>query len=624
MVTLTRGWIVLSACLCAAGWILSWLGSLNATGYASVLLLLILGFSFWGWRERALLRGVPVWLRKSRRRFRRALPGLFVLLAVLTLIGGAIHPVSLGDALVYKFPRVLHWLSASRWHWIHTDDPRMNAVGLSLEWLWTPVLLFLKNERCLYLFNWISFLLLPGLVYSLLTEMGVSRRIAWYWMWLLPTGYCYAFQAGSVANDAFAAVFAIAAVTFALRGWKRGQVADLWISMLGAAMLSGIKQTNLPLALVWVIAMAPGIKLLLRCWVKTIPVALLAVLASVVPISYLNYLHTGSWKGFAVGPNLEIQSPLWGIAGNTFTLTAQNLLPPFFPMASKWNEAMQRVMQTDLGKHFVGFDRFGYLGRAPAELNAGIGFGISVFLAASIIGACFVKQRSSWKAPIGTVERLLHFGAWVALLAFMAKVGVFENARYLAPYYPFLLATVLRVTQGPEIARRGWWQWGAVMTALLAVLLVVTSRQRPIWPAETVLNQLGRHWPESRIVKAVKRAYSFVDQAGDAYTKLARAIPSGEKVIGYASKSGYNETELWKPFGTRTVRQVLAGDSPESVRATGVRYVVVDPTAVAESPGGIEGWLERYNAKTVSSSTVRPEPDAPPQTVYLTELKTSK
>jgi hypothetical protein len=622
MLTLTRCWIVLSACLCAAGWVLSWIGRLDKTGYGTALVLIVAAFGFWGWRERALAARFPVWLKKSKRRFRRPLPAVFLLLALLTLIGGAIHPVALGDALVYKFPRVLHWLDAREWHWIHTDDPRMNAVGLSLEWLWTPVLLFVKNERILYIFNWISFLLLPGLVYSLLTEMGVSRRVSWYWMWLLPTGYCYAFQAGSVANDAFATVFAIGSVTFALRGWKRERIGDLWVSMLAAGMLTGIKQTNLPLALLWVIAAAPGVKLLLRGWLKTIPVGLIAILSSVAPISYLNHVHSGSWKGFAVGPNLEIQSPVWGIMGNTFTLTVQNLLPPIFPMASKWNDAMHRITQTDLGKHLTGFDRFGFLGRAPAELNAGIGFGICILIGVSII-AGFRHKRGSIP-EIGRTEKLLHAGSWVALLAFMAKVGVFENARYLAPYYPFLLASVLRFTGTAELTRQRWWRWSAVMTALLAVALVVTSRQRPIWPAHTVLTMFENQWPNSRVVKAAKRAYTFVGQGGDAYAKLVREIPPTEKVIGYATKAGYNETELWKPFGTRSVRQILAKDDLEWVRRTGLRYVVVDPTVVAESPRGIEGWLERYEAKTVSSSAIRPEPDAPDQTIYLVELKEFK
>ena len=50
---------------------------------------------------------------------------------------------------------------------------------------------------------------LPGLIYSVFIRLGIARKVAWHWMWLLPAGFNYALQAGSVANDAFGAVFAL-------------------------------------------------------------------------------------------------------------------------------------------------------------------------------------------------------------------------------------------------------------------------------------------------------------------------------------------------------------------------------------------------------------------------------
>ena len=52
-----------------------------------------------------------------------------------------------------------------------------------------------------------TWVLLPGLVFSVFRRVGVHARAAWHWMWLLPTGYCYLLQAGSVANDMFSAHF---------------------------------------------------------------------------------------------------------------------------------------------------------------------------------------------------------------------------------------------------------------------------------------------------------------------------------------------------------------------------------------------------------------------------------
>ena len=52
-------------------------------------------------------------------------------------------------------------------------------------------------DRWTFLVNSICFVLLPGRVFSVLTRLGVPPKVAWYWMWLLPSGYCYLLQAAS-------------------------------------------------------------------------------------------------------------------------------------------------------------------------------------------------------------------------------------------------------------------------------------------------------------------------------------------------------------------------------------------------------------------------------------------
>jgi hypothetical protein len=68
-------------------------------------------------------------------------------------------------------------------------------------------------------------------------------------MWLLPTGYCYLLQAGSISNDMFGTVYALAAVDFALRARKSGRVSEVCLSVLSAALLTGARASNLPLLL---------------------------------------------------------------------------------------------------------------------------------------------------------------------------------------------------------------------------------------------------------------------------------------------------------------------------------------------------------------------------------------
>src|SRR5471032_2725062 len=233
-----RLWLWVSAFASAAGWTLSAIGQLNRTGYGIVFTAFVI-FLFLGRKELGLVPGGKIFCwEKFLRRFRRLLPICFAALAVLIFLGGAIYPPSNYTGLNYREARVLQWLAHAHWLWIHTPNYRMNDRACGFEWLTAPLILFLKSDRALFLVNFIPFLLLPGLIYSVLTRLGVRARVAWHWMWLLPTGYDFLLQAGSIANDTFPAVYALAAVDFAARTWSSRRPADLWHSILAAALLT--------------------------------------------------------------------------------------------------------------------------------------------------------------------------------------------------------------------------------------------------------------------------------------------------------------------------------------------------------------------------------------------------
>ena len=142
MTPLVRLWIWISAFASLAGWGLSALGQLNRTGYAVCLGAAATVFLLLWWKQRstfnvqhstsnALARGgtvgrwklnveCSVFLKKSVRRFRRPLPLSFAALAALIFLGGAIYPPTHYNAVTYHIPRVLQWLAAGQWHWIHT------------------------------------------------------------------------------------------------------------------------------------------------------------------------------------------------------------------------------------------------------------------------------------------------------------------------------------------------------------------------------------------------------------------------------------------------------------------------------------------------------------------------
>src|SRR5208337_2610758 len=216
-VPLVRLWLWISAFASAAGWTLSAFGQLNRTGYGIAFAVFVI-LLFLGRKELGLVPGGKLFCwKKFLHRFRRPLPLCFATLAVLIFLGGVIYPPTNYTGLSYRLPRALQWLAHGQWFWIHTPDYRMNDRACGIEWLTAPLLLFTKSDRALFLLNFIPFLLLPGLVFSMFTRLGVRARVAWQWMWLLPTGYIYMLQAGSAGNDAFSTVYALAAIDFGLR-----------------------------------------------------------------------------------------------------------------------------------------------------------------------------------------------------------------------------------------------------------------------------------------------------------------------------------------------------------------------------------------------------------------------
>jgi hypothetical protein len=190
MPTAVAIWIWFCAYLNCAGWTLSALHQLNQTGYAVVF---ALGFgALWLWKQKTGAEIFPkIHLPKYRRRFKKFFPLAFLILAVLAFIGGALYAPANFDTLAYRTPRVMHWLAAGQWEWIHSEFSRLNTRSAGFEWLTAPLFLFTHTDRLEFLLNILAFMLLPGRVFAVLTRLGVRPRTAWHWMWLFPAGYGY-------------------------------------------------------------------------------------------------------------------------------------------------------------------------------------------------------------------------------------------------------------------------------------------------------------------------------------------------------------------------------------------------------------------------------------------------
>lgn len=627
MLNAVRVWILSSTMLAASGWILSAFHQLNRIGYGMVFALAAMAGIYRLRKTKWHLKKTPAQLgRKFLKRFKRPPAFLFLSLLVLSLLAGALYVPTNGDSDAYRTPRVLHWLAAGQWHWIHTLDVRMNISACGFEWLTAPLILFARDQRPLFLINLISYALLPGLVYGVFTRLGVRPRVAWWWMWVLSSGWCFVLQAGSIVNDSFAAIYALAAVDLALRAKEKNSAADLCLSMLAAALITGAKQSDILLVLLWLIAAWPAFPLLKRHAIAAAVAAAFGSLISILPTTIFNLRHFGNWMGFEASQGgFELNSPFWGIVGNAFCLPAQNLMPPFFPWSDQWNALMDRFVATPFGHHFASFEHFGQLSvlsHSIGEGNAGIGLGICLFTMVSIFAARRISKNARLREDATVLpRRLLRMAPWALLLLFMARVGTYQNARQLAPYYAFLFPLFLAKPGNALLVRRRWWQWFGLMVMLSTVGLLVVSRNRPLFPAQTMVHWLRTGHPNSQLIARLDFSFEANAMALEQGKRIAKDLPPDEKLIGYATLIGSAEPALWFPLGQRRVYRLTMEDTPEELKAQGIRDVVVDSNILNLSRETIGQWMDTYQAALVDTADCQTQPGLPPFHLYLVRLQ---
>ena len=611
-VTAIKIWIWLSAFATASGWILSAVGWLGLPGY--VVLAAVTAGLWFGLNRRS--QPEPARCRwnwqKCRRRFTRPFPFLFALLAVLVLLGGLLYAPSNHTGLSYRIPRVLHWLEAGQWHWIDAPNYRMNNRACGIEWFSAPLLLLFKSDRGLFLLNFIPFLLLPGLLFSLLRRLGVRSRVAWSWMWVFPTGYVFLLQAGSAGNDAFPVVYALAAVDFVCRAWVSRRANDLWYSALALALLTGAKASNMPLGLMWLVAAAPLWRIVKSHFVAAGLVAVLALLISFVPTAGLNIAHCGSWSGLQLeNPGIEMKNPLVGLWGNQFVLAVNNLCPPFFPFAKWWNEhGLDQFPAWLIDPLNRNFERpFQEVLEIPTEDWAGIGLGLSILmLLAALYALPFyfrrVPDRWSRTALPPWVLKLVLLAPWLAFAAYCMKSGMVTPGRLIAPYYPLLLPSLLLGMAQANLVRRCWWRLLVVAVFLLALVVLVVTPPRPLWLAQTILRQLAERHPNSRLVNRALTSYTVYRVRPDPLAKVRAQLPADVKVVGFLGTNDDLDISLWKPYGSgRHVVHLYLKDRAEQIRARQIRYAVVHGFHFKQEHASFEDWLKQTRAEVVADVT---------------------
>ena len=598
-------WILFSAWCPVSGWALSALGWLNRAGECGSVVLFGLAVALL-WRplelaESERARGWP-WLRS-----RRLLPRFWRLIAALALIGGIAYAPNNYDYLTYRFPRLLYWSWEQGWYWIPTINGRMNISGTQFEWMMAPLFILFKTDRLFFLINFIAYLFLPGLVFSVFRGLGISARISWWWMWVLPCGYCFVLQAASVGNDAFAAVYLLAALHYLFRARATGSMKNLALSTLAIALLTGAKASNLPLVLPWVVLLyfTRGPVFAQARPVVVAGTLLLAAVASFLPTALLNHAHTGDFFGDPTnGGHMKVEEPIGGIVGNLLQIGSQNLAPPLWYKEVSWNADVPSFLRPMLSRSFPRLDIT--LREFPGEEGAGIGLGCTVgaalFLAVGLWARIFARGPAARRRA---EARWIAGAVAIAALVYMAKIATEAAPRVVTPYYPLIIASVLVLAALDGRVMRGrFWKCAGFLVMLSAVPMLVLSPSRPLFPAPWVSASIGQHGPPGLRAR-FEAVYEVYGRRAFAFQEITALLPPDERVVGFLQNGDTSEVSLWRPFGSRKVVEVTPDDSAEEIHGRGIHLVVVSDDALVWSlHTDISHLLARWSARVVAEKKV--------------------
>jgi len=608
-----RLWLLFCASCAAGGWILSIPGWLNGWGVLATLILAAVAVPF--------LIPSTKWTRPFQRwrrgfspcRLRRLPYALYLLVFFVGLLGAVLYAPSNYDALCYRVPRALNWLAEGRWYWLDTYHQAVNTRTAVTEWMQVPFILISGSDRLLVIPNLISFLFLPGLVFSILRQLRICGRVAWHWMWIFPTGYCYALQFGGVGNDLTGAVFFLGGIHYALKAARSMAWSDFAWACVGMALATGSKTSNVPLGLPWLIAIAPAIPLAWRFFPRNLLLAPCLILISFLPNAFLNHRHCGDWTGLAAESVLmRGGDPMLYLSWNASYLLAQNIVPPIFPVNEIYNRKVKEIIPSDLQRKLDANFEPGASSLEMRELqieeSGSLGLGVTGLLVLGLAGSWITRRR--WPVAAASApppRRMLwwiFFASLAALLPMLVKSGLAGSGRYLAPHYLLLVLPFFTPKALPGFLRGRIWSLAVITCFGMLLATMVLSPARPMWPALTILKAANAGESDHRALRRAWDVYTFYRKRPDAFTPLVQKFPAEATTIGILS-GNTPEASLWKPFGKRRVIHIRNDHSLESIRDQGIEYIVAGRRTMQETRfPPLEEWAERNNASVVGYADV--------------------
>ncbi len=200
------------------------------------------------------------------------------------------------------------------------------------------------------------------------------------------------------------------------------------------------------------------------------------------------------------------------------------------------------------------------------------------------------------------------------------KSGMVTPQRLIAPYYPLLLPLLLIGAGQSQVVRRGWWRAMVGGVLLLALVVLVLSPDRPLWPAKTILSRAVLRHPNQQPVARALKVYTVYSERFDSLAGVRALLPPEAGVVGFIGTEDDCDISLWRPFGGRRVEHFLLTDPPEQIRQH-VQYVVVGGFNLKQHDTTFDAWLRASGAELVATTNATLKVSEGLQPWYIVQFK---
>lgn len=167
----------------------------------------------------------------------------FVIFLFSQLIVALFFPVTFGDALTYYLPRCTAWIQNGSINHYITPDTRELVMPVNMEFLYTWLLLFTKNEIGSGIFAYIGYIGAISGIWGILKELSYTVRRRLWSIFVFSSFALVAIEMYTPSADLFIGGLILWGIYLFLKSVKYNNKTFLYFSTLSFALAAGTKTT---------------------------------------------------------------------------------------------------------------------------------------------------------------------------------------------------------------------------------------------------------------------------------------------------------------------------------------------------------------------------------------------